>query len=257
MSNNLKGFTDQFLFFKNFRKVFPCYSTYVSQQSKRPIKMKHFILRSFLFIFFLSSPATEAEDNISHPIGHFSSGSLDNWNNKIFSGTTDYQLVQLDGSQVLKAESHAGASGLFNQQHIDLHKTPYLNWRWRIDKRLNNLDEQSKGGDDYSARIYVVISGGWTFWKTKAINYVWSGNTAKGSIWPNAFAGKSAMMIALRSGDDKTHSWYQEKRNVLQDIQSQFGKDIRYIDAVALMTDTDNAQGEALSYYGDIYFSEK
>jgi len=219
--------------------------------------MKHFILTSFLFILFLSPAVTEAQDNSNNPIGYFSSGSLDNWNNKTFSGKTDYQLAQLDGSQVLKAESHAGASGLFNQQRIDLHNTPYLNWRWRIDNRLDRLNEQSKSGDDYSARIYVVISGGWAFWKTKAINYVWSSNTPKGSIWPNAFAGKSAMMIALRSSKDKTHTWYQEKRNILQDLKAQFGNDIRYIDAVALMTDTDNAQGDAVSYYGDIYFSEK
>jgi len=219
--------------------------------------MKYFILNPLIIILSLSASLGMAKDSLSEPIGYFSSGSLVNWNNKTFSGKTDYQLVQLDGSQVLKAESHAGASGLFNEQRIDLHKTPYLNWRWRIDNRLAVLNEQSKSGDDYSARIYVVISGGWAFWKTKAINYVWSRNSPKNSIWPNAFAGKSAMMIALRSSKDNTLTWYQEKRNILQDLKAQFGADIRYIDAVALMTDTDNAQGDAVAYYGDIYFSKK
>lgn len=219
--------------------------------------MKHSFIKLFLTIFFLSSTSAIAKDNSISPIGHFSSGKLENWQNKTFSGKTDYQLVQLDGSQVLKAESHEGASGLFNEQRIDLHKTPYLNWRWRIDNRLAELNEQSKSGDDYSARLYVVVSGGWAFWKTKAINYVWSRTSPKGSIWPNAFAGKSAMMIALRSNADKTHTWYQEKRNILQDLKARFGTDIRYIDAVALMTDTDNAQGDAVAYYGDIFFSEK
>ncbi len=63
-------------------------------------------------------------------------------------------------------------------------------------------------------------------------------------------------MIAIRSTDDKTGTWFQEKRNILLDLKQQFGSDIRYIDAVALMTDTDNAKGSAISYYGDIYFSE-
>ncbi|WP_221893642.1 DUF3047 domain-containing protein [Bathymodiolus japonicus methanotrophic gill symbiont] len=36
-----------------------------------------------------------------------------------------------------------------------------------------------------------------------------------------------------------------------------FGEDIAYIDGIAIMTDTDNAGGNALSYYVDIYFSEK
>ena len=208
-----------------------------------------------VLLFFHLFNIAFAENNTNIQVGFFSSGSMDGWKNKTFSGSTDYRLIQLENMAVLKAESHSGASGLFKEQRIDLLKTPYLNWRWRIDNRLKNLNEQSKQGDDYSARVYVVVSGGWAFWKTKALNYVWAGNTAKGSVWPNAFAGNSAMMLAMRSSDDKTHTWYQEKRNILRDLKEQFGTDIHYIDAVAIMTDTDNANGDATAYYGDIYFS--
>lgn len=210
---------------------------------------------SFCMLFILFSNSAYAENNTQIQIGLFSSGKLDEWKNKEFSGTTDYQITRLNNIQILKAESHSAASGLFKEQRIDLLKTPFLNWRWRIDNRLENINEQHKSGDDYSARIYVVVSGGWAFWKTRAINYVWASNTPKNSIWPNAFAGKNAMMIAVRSKTDNTHSWYQEKRNVLQDLKEQFGSDISYIDAIALMTDTDNAKGNAIAYYGDIYFS--
>ncbi len=211
----------------------------------------------FLLICLLLSNTALAKTHSVIQVGLFSSGKLDSWNNKSFSGTTDYRLTLLDKLQVLKAESHSAASGLFKEQKIDLHKTPVLNWRWRIENHLNPLNEQDKQGDDYSARIYVVVSGGWAFWKTKAINYVWTSHTPKGHIWPNAFAGNNAMMIALRSTTDKTQTWYQEKRNIRQDLKAQFGTDIRYIDAIALMTDTDNAKGSAIAYYGDIYFSEK
>jgi hypothetical protein len=210
----------------------------------------------FALIFFFSN-IIFAEDTNTVQIGFFSSGTMDKWENKTFSGQTNYQIAQLDNRSVLKAESHSGASGLFKEQRIDLKKTPYLNWNWRIANRLPNINEQTKSGDDYSARIYVVVSGGWAFWKTKAINYVWASNTAKGSVWPNAFAGENAMMIAVRSLDDKTNTWYSEKRNIMDDLKQQFGTTIRFIDAVAIMTDTDNAKGNALAYYGDIYFSEK
>ena len=208
-----------------------------------------------LLIFFANN--SFAETNTTIQIGLFSSGNLANWNNKIFSGATDYRITALDNIHVLKAESHSSASGLFKEQRIDLLKTPFLNWRWRIDNRLNKINEQHKSGDDYSARIYVVVSGGWAFWKTKAINYVWASNTAKGKVWPNAFAGTSAMMIAVRSTEDKTHTWHQEKRNIMQDLKEQFGTEFRYIDAIAIMTDTDNSKGDAIAYYGDIYFSTK
>ncbi|MGR9000059.1 MAG: DUF3047 domain-containing protein [Gammaproteobacteria bacterium] len=190
-------------------------------------------------------------------IGFFSSGSLAHWEPKKFKGQTKYQLVDLAGTRVLKAESADSASGLIKEQRIDLQKTPVMNWRWRIENRLGNLNEQTKSGDDYAARVYVVVSGGLAFWRTRAINYVWASTSPKGKIWPNAFAGNHAMMIALRSSRDQTGTWYTEKRNILADLKQQFGEDIPYIDAIAIMTDTDNTHGKATAYYGDIYFSKK
>jgi hypothetical protein len=207
-----------------------------------------------LMLLSVAGCADAAGDKLM--IGSFSSGSLDHWEPKGFKGQTKYHLIDLAGTSVLKAESADSASGLFKEQRIDLQKTPVMNWRWRIENRLGNINEQSKSGDDYAARVYVVISGGLTFWRTKAINYVWAGTSPKGKIWPNAFAGNHAMMIALRSSSDQSGVWYTEKRNIFADLKQQFGEDIRYIDAVAIMTDTDNAHGKVTAYYGDIYFSK-
>ncbi len=209
----------------------------------------------FYILVFLSVVRADAADE-KLMIGSFSSGLMDHWEPGKFKSQTKYQIVDLAGIRVLKAESADSASGLVKEQRIDLQKTPVMNWRWRIENRLGNLDEQSKPGDDYAARVYVVISGGLAFWRTRAINYVWASTSPKGKIWPNAFAGDHAMMIALRSSSDQTGTWYTEKRNILVDLKQQFGEDIHYIDAVAIMTDTDNAHGKATAYYGDIYFSK-
>ncbi|MGZ8191629.1 MAG: DUF3047 domain-containing protein [Methylococcaceae bacterium] len=215
------------------------------------------ICTGMLCILMLLSPSIGAEELTDKLIvGHFSSGSLAQWKSKEFKGQTQYQLTNLSGIKVLKAESDNNASGLFNEQRIDLQKTPFINWSWRIENRLGSIVEQSKSGDDYAARVYVVVSGGLAFWRTKAINYIWASTSPKGKIWPNAFAGDNAMMIALRSSPDQTGTWYTEKRNVLADLKQQFGEDIRYIDAVAIMTDTDNAGGKVTTYYGDIFFSK-
>lgn len=189
-------------------------------------------------------------------IGRFSAGDLSGWESKEFDGETRYQLIMLEGERVLQAQSDASASGLYKRQRIDLFETPYLNWRWRIEKRPSGLPEREKSGDDYAARVYVVLSGGWAFWKTRAINYVWSGSQRKESVWPNAFAGDNAMMMALRDPEDRLATWHVERRNVLKDLQSLYGEQIRYIDAVAIMTDTDNSRGAAKAVYGDIYFSD-
>ena len=189
-------------------------------------------------------------------LGEFSSNRLDGWEQKSFKGETRYQLQNVDGIMALKADSQATASGLFKEQRIDLEQTPYLNWSWRIANRLTCLNEQSKSGDDYAARIYVVVKSVLAFWQTKAINYVWASNSEKGSVWPNAFSDCHAMMLALRGAEAPLNVWQSEKRNVRADLQKLFGEDVRYIDAVALMTDTDNSNKHISAYYGDIWFSK-
>jgi hypothetical protein len=72
-------------------------------------------------------------------------------------------------------------------------------------------------------------------------------------------------MMSIRGSKSQQGKWYDQKRNVYQDLIDTFGdkgndaanqKAYRYIDLVAIMTDTDNSGKEAESYYGDIIFSE-
>lgn len=198
--------------------------------------------------------ATVAESTLQ--LGEFSRNQLDGWEKQSSEGETQYQLETIGDLTVLRANSQASASGMFKEQRVDLEKTPFLNWSWRIANHLKGLSEQSKSGDDYAARLYVVVKGGLAFWQTKAINYVWSSNTLKETSWPNAFAGEQLMMLALRGPEATLNAWQSEKRNVRADLHRLFGEDIRYIDAVALMTDTDNSQSQASAFYGDIWFSK-
>jgi hypothetical protein len=213
-------------------------------------------MKRLFIVFWLALPVQHLAAELQLPLGEFSRNRLDGWEHKRFKGETRYQLQPLDGVIALKADSQAAASGLFKEQRIDLEQTPFLNWSWRIGNRLSGLNEQSKAGDDYAARIYVVVKGGLAFWQTRAVNYVWAGNTATGTVWPNAFAGDHAMMLALRGPEASINVWYGEKRNVRADLQKLFGEDWRSIDAVALMTDTDNSGGQASAFYGDIWFSK-
>ncbi len=64
-------------------------------------------------------------------------------------------------------------------------------------------------------------------------------------------------MIAVDSGNNNVGKWINHKRNVREDFKKYFGRDIKTADAVAVMTDTDNAGNSALSYYGAIYFSSE
>ncbi len=212
--------------------------------------MKWFIT---LFILVLLSLPAWAETLY---ITQSASMNLDDWQKKAFEGDTQYTLVNKDGRRVIQAISDGSASGLFIEQSIDLQKTPYLNWQWQVEQPLLGLDEQTKEGDDYAARVYVVVSGGLLFWKTKALNYVWSGQQAVGTHWDNAYTSQ-AKMLAIESGSSYAGQWRSYKRNVAEDLKRLFGEEVSQIDAIAIMTDTDNSRRQAKAYYGDIYFSSE
>lgn len=180
--------------------------------------------------------------------------SFENWESKSFEGETDYRLLEQGDGPFILADSKGAASGLFLKQGIDIEKYPIIEWHWRVDEGIAAHDEQRKEGDDYAARLYVVVDGGFFFWKTIAMNYVWSSNPASETPWSNAYAGDNAQMLALRGGEDEKGKWYTERRNLREDFRRLFDRDIAEIDAVAIMTDTDDMEVAARARYGRITF---
>jgi hypothetical protein len=188
-------------------------------------------------------------------VGSFAASDLQGWEPHVFSKATDYQLTQqVGGDIVLAAQCSDSASALVHKQRIDLNKTPYLSWSWRVAEVFPDLDENQKSGDDYAARVYVAIDGGWAPWKSRVINYVWSSSHAKGSDWKNPYAPDQVRMLAVQSGMPDAKGMVHEVRNVRDDFERLFGIQADYIDAVAIMTDCDNSDTQALAWYGDIFF---
>jgi hypothetical protein len=188
------------------------------------------------------------------PVGEFSRGDLPGWEEQRFAGRTDYRLVRTDNRIALRAHSKAAASGRIKPVQVDLEATPVLHWSWKVDKLLDGLDERSRSGDDYPARVYVVFSGGGLFRRSRAISYVWSSNQPRGSTWPNAFSG-NVKMLAVESGAENVGKWVSERRNVAEDYRRLFGAEPGPVAAVALMTDTDNSGQRTSAWYGDIWFA--
>jgi hypothetical protein len=191
-------------------------------------------------------------------VAKFSQGDVSGWEERSFKGSTVYKLKE-DPEQgaVLQAVSNATASVFGKRVQIDLTKTPYINWQWKIDNRLEGLDETTKSGDDFAARIYLVKTAGLFGRKSKAVNYVWSSNKQQGSQWNNAFKPKNSRTIAVRGIEQPTGQWVMEKRNVAADFMQLYGAKIDQVDAVVIMSDTDNSGLSASASYGDIFFSSQ
>lgn len=210
-----------------------------------------------LALFILPGPGwtqDQAGANKIIDIARFSQMDINNWREKSFAGNTQYKIRKLQNAYVLQATADMSASAFYKRVKVNLQETPFLNWSWLIESALPALNEQSKQGDDYAARIYVVIKTGLAPWNTRALNYVWSSNDTPAQSWPNAFTNK-AIMIPLRARKDATGEWKMEKVNVQEDIRKYLGANIKNIDGVAIMSDTDNSGNIAIAHYGDIFFS--
>jgi hypothetical protein len=183
-------------------------------------------------------------------VDDFAAGARPGWVEKVFRGRTLYTPAVEEGRPALKAESRASASGLHFPVRFDPKAFPRLSWSWKVARALRTGDERKKGGDDYAARVYVVFPSR-LFWRSRALSYVWAGGVPAGTSWPNAFTPNAAM-IAVESGDAKAGRWVDEVRDIREDYRKAFGEEPPEGGAVAIMTDTDNAGGEATAWYGAI-----
>lgn len=187
-------------------------------------------------------------------VGDFTDG-LSGWEERSFAGDTQYTVVEADGRAAVRAEADGTASALYRRIEIDLEATPYLSWSWRVEGTYGpEIDETTRAGDDYPARLYVVKRGGLAFWRTRALNYVWASARPAGSRWPNAYAGDNARMLALDSGEREAGEWVHHTRDVRADWKAAFGEEIDTLDGVAIMTDADDTGGSMRAWYADIRF---
>ena len=77
-----------------------------------------------------------------------------------------------------------------------------------------------------------------------------------GSDWRNPFTDHVAVVV-VDSGPEHTGRFVERQRNVREDFRRLFGHDVESIDAIAIMTDTDNSGLAATGYYGPIRFASQ
>ena len=186
---------------------------------------------------------------------------------------TGYEVVENGGDAgSLRSISECGASGFaLALREVDLAQTPRLRWRWRIHRGLSIEDERVKPGDDFAARVYVLFAydPSRSSWLMRAlrraaellyrrklpgesINYVWASRAQVGARWPNPFTD-AAHMVALRSGSDREEAaqWQTETVDLRADGGALLGDPLPPIEAIAIMTDSDNTCASASAEFAD------
>ena len=169
---------------------------------------------------------------------------------------TIYSVGKNENGNFLKSEANNAASGLGKEIIIDLNKTPFINITWKIVRDLSGIEENSKKGHDYAARVFVIKKTGATPLSNRAINYVFSSNNDVGLNWPSPYTKKSIDNV-LASTKKNMNEWVTVKANVKEDFKRFHNLDVKELDGVAIMSDTDNSKMKSIAYFQNIYFSEK
>ena len=169
---------------------------------------------------------------------------------------TEYQIGSNANGNFLRAKAEGQASGLGKEIKINLDKTPFINITWKVENNLNGINERSKKGHDFAARVFVVKKTGITALSNRAINYVFSSNEDIGENWRSPYT-KNSIDYVLSTTKINDDEWITVKSNVKNDFKNLHNLDVNEIDGVAILTDTDNSKMKAVSYYQNIYFSSE
>ena len=169
---------------------------------------------------------------------------------------TKYSVGNNENGKFLRAEAENSASGLGKKIKINLNETPFLNITWKVEKDLPGIDESTKKGHDYAARVFVVKKTGATPLSNRAMNYVFSSNNEIDAFHPSPFTKKSIDYI-LSTTKENFNEWVTVKVNVKKHFKKFHNLDLDEINGLAIMSDTDNSKLKAISYYQNIYFSSE
>ena len=185
---------------------------------------------------------------------------------------TRYELVDDAGTTVLHAIADNAASAVGFPMDAKVRDAPVVAWRWRIAGPIAGADPRKASREDAPARIVLEFDGDlhklpllergiYGVAKHVAgrelpyatLMYIWASRERVGTVLPNPRTGRIQMIVAS-SGADGVGRWQTLSRNVHDDFVRAFGEEPGMLTAVGVMTDSDNTDGHAEAWYGDIRF---
>ena len=214
-----------------------------------------FKIFNYILIFFLFSLNIALAESVN--VFEFTEDELSTLKVRKVRGAdskTQYSLGSNENGKFIRSEANNSASGLGKEIKINLNQTPFLNITWKIEKDLPGINENSKKGHDYAARVFVVKKTGATPLSNRAMNYVFSSNNDINSYHPSPFTKKSIDYV-LSTTKENLNEWVTVKVNVRDHFKKFHNLDLEEINGVAIMSDTDNSKLRSIAYYQNIYFS--
>ena len=196
--------------------------------------------------------------------------NLDSWRTVNVSNKpehTKYTIEKSNDSSYLKAESNKSVLALAYKEEFNVYTYPKVRWRWKVSNIYQNVNPETKDGDDYAIRVYVafkydskapssigqrlkygLINTMYGEYPPQAtLNYVWANSESQKTILTSPYSD-TIKLIALEKGGKKVGTWQDEEIDIIQDYRKAFGADPPQMGFIAVMNDSDNTGQSSVSY---------
>ena len=203
------------------------------------------ILTYFLTLFLFFSPISAKEFRID-----FSDEGMKALKKKGFGKKTIYTNGKDNKGYYLKAVADSGATGLgveIKNKEL-LEEMPFLNVTFKIEQDFTNIDQTTKDGHDWTAR--VMIGHGKKI-GSKLLSLSHSSFLNEGFLQQSPWTKGSRDYVI---SNDKSGEWHTRKVNVKELLEKTHK--ISFTNFLAIFTDSNNSKQKITAYYRDIYFSD-
>jgi hypothetical protein len=163
-----------------------------------------------------------------------------------------YYSIQIEDEDCfLRAETIGKATNVGRDARVNLRVYNLLRWRWRVHTLPEGANEQEENKNDSGAAVRLVFKGGWPVPKT--LKYVWSTTLPKGTETASPSSDRTQVVV-LQSGIDHLGEWVWQEVNAYEDYRRLFGGEPRLVEALAVITDSDNTLSPVKADYDDFQF---
>jgi len=163
-----------------------------------------------------------------------------------------FSLEEEKGNRFIKIKTAGGNTTLGIHFSFNTDTYHYLSWRWRIHQLPKGAREDKRRFADSAAGVYVIFNGKYRL--NRIIKYVWSSTLEPGVITESPF-NRRTKIVVLRSGETSAGQWIEENVDVFGDYQRIFGTSPPPVEAIAIMSDSDNTEAFVEADYDDFRIS--
>ncbi len=163
-----------------------------------------------------------------------------------------YSVVKEDDNAYLKAVADNSDILIAKEFTYDLKVYPFLKWSWRAVVLPEGADEREKDTGDSGAAVYVIFPGRF---RPENIKYVWSSCLPVGTTTESPYNSKTKIVV-LRNRSTSPGQWVSEEVNVYEDYKRFFDGEPGEVQAIAIMSDSNDTESKAVAHYDDIRISK-